>query len=264
MDNYFYNYSGKIQIISDIHLEYISNVKDIPIIKKYAPYLAILGDIGDAYKPNYEYFLKLQSEQFEKIFIVLGNHCFYNKKKTYLEILNQIKEVISRFNNIILLNQDTYDISENTTLIGCTLWCDIDPNIQFAINDFRYITLSINKTNDHRESLDIDTYKKWHFSDLEFIKKSIEYFKNTNKKLIILTHHAPSRIMAGKYFNSKYDSAFTNDLEYLFINPIIAFASGHIHSNVDTYINGIRTVSNAYGDNGEDTGYKENVTIEFD
>ncbi len=69
--------------------------------------------------------------------------------------------------------------------------------------------------------------------------------------------------LAGRFMGSPLNPGFVTNLEHLFAPPVMAFASGHVHSNVDTEINGIRTVSNARGYQGETTGYKESVIIEI-
>ena len=69
--------------------------------------------------------------------------------------------------------------------------------------------------------------------------------------------------MAGKFVGSPLNPAFVTNLEHLFRPPAVAFASGHVHSNCDFMVNGIRTVSNAMGYPGEVTGYREDVVIEM-
>lgn len=59
-------------------------------------------------------------------------------------------------------------------------------------------------------------------------------------------------------------SAFATPLERLLCPPVKCWASGHVHSNVDIEINGIRSVSNCRGYPAEDAGYREDVVIAVD
>lgn len=62
----------KIQICSDLHLEFYEKIQVPELIVPSAPYLALLGDIGLPIKENYEEFLLKQSELYEEVFIVAG------------------------------------------------------------------------------------------------------------------------------------------------------------------------------------------------
>ncbi len=44
--------------------------------------------------------------------------------------------------------------------------------------------------------------------------------------------------LAGRFMGSPLNPGFVTNLEHLFAPPVMAFASGHVHSNVDTEING--------------------------
>src|SRR5688572_28243834 len=71
----------RIQIVSDIHLEFRSKA-NMPIIKRHAENLALLGDIGKPFCTSYASFIGEQAETFDHIFVVMGNHEYYNAKKT--------------------------------------------------------------------------------------------------------------------------------------------------------------------------------------
>ncbi len=97
--------------------------------------------------------------------------------------------------------------------------------------------------------------------DVIWLQREIEKAKKDGKRVIVLSHHGPLHVMSGEYIGSPIRSAFVSDLSHLFKDPVIAFASGHVHSNVDVTHNGIRSVSNAMGYPKESTNYKEDVVI---
>lgn len=238
-----------IQIISDIHLEY----NMFHVVEKHSDYLALLGDIGNPFEESYKNFLYINSKIFKKIFLINGNHELYSKIHNVDEIKNKIKEICKNIGNVFYLDKDFYDITDNTRIIGCTLWSNINKETVNHMNDFNYI-----RTNNRL--INMSDYINWFSEDLLFIEKHLD---ESNKDVIVLTHHGPSYIMSGKFNGSKLQSGFISDLEYLFKKPLIAWASGHVHDNQDVLIKGIRSVSNAKGNIGEETGFKQNVIINF-
>ena len=75
----------RLQIVSDIHLEFYS--QNFPVIEKHAGNVALLGDIGKPFTYVYERFLFQQSETFDHVFVILGNHEYYNANKTMDKII---------------------------------------------------------------------------------------------------------------------------------------------------------------------------------
>jgi hypothetical protein len=244
-----------MQIASDIHLEFCG--KTIPHIDRHADFLALLGDIGNPFHKNYAEFLHEQSMTFEKVFVLAGNHELYNEQ-TVCQVKEQIRNVVSALDNVFFLDQTVHDLDEyNIRLLGATLWSPIDAYSSAVMNDFRYIHVG------EKELLSREMYLQWHTSDVIFLNDELEKAREDGKRVLVLTHHGPSKVMNGIYEYCLLVSAFTGNLEHLFQEPLIGWASGHVHSNVDVDINGIRCVSNALGYPGERSGYKENVVIHF-
>lgn len=248
---------GKLQIISDIHLEYLKN--DTVKIEPCAENLALLGDIGYPESLIWQEFITEQSKQFEKVFLVMGNHDYYSEKPM-TQVLSIAKSYCEKFTNVFLLDNESYDVSENTTLVGSTLWSNIDKYSARFLSDMKNIYV---ESETEIQLLSQKDYIDMHKKCVSFIDETIESFKNKNKKLIVLTHHAPLDKMNGKYQKSLISSAFTTDLKNLFRKPVIAFANGHVHSNCDIVYNNIRCVSNTFGYFEEETGFKMDVVIDF-
>ena len=261
----------QLQIESDIHLEFYK--RTIPTITKHAENLALLGDIGKPFESNYKEFIEAQSKQFENVFVLLGNHEYYSITRTVPEILEKAKEVCGSFKNVHLLERDSYQLTEKTRLLGCTLWSQITEYSSGRLNDFNKIHLKLPRmetslsdpleTYDKREKISVKNYRDWHCRDLFWIEKEISECRKAGMNAVVLTHHAPLKEMSGKYVGSDISSAFTSPLDHLFKPPVIAFANGHVHSNCDILKNNIRCISNARGYPGEDTGYKENVVVDI-
>lgn len=256
-----------LQIVSDVHLEFYGHVAYRPVLEKFAPYLALLGDIGKPFSEGYKKFIADQSAAFDKVFVLIGNHELYSDEHDAAEVIEQARAVCEGFHNVFFLERAMYDISEKTVLLGCTLWSDIDSKAADSLNDFRKIRQK-RAGSTKLAKLTPDVYQSWHERDVKWIQDTLDELRTTHpeKKAVVLTHHAPHKSMDGEYYGNRMSSAFTTDLTNLFRDPVIAFANGHVHSNCDLLVNNIRCVSNAMGYPGEQkrAKYNKNVTVEFE
>lgn len=137
----------KIQIASDLHIEYLLNNSNkhliSDLIKKpdNVKYLALLGDVGVVKNPNYKYFLKIMKEKgYDKIILVVGNHEYY--KSSIKETEDQIEAICSEFKIHWLKKEKSIEI-EGIMIVGDTLWSKIEPNeekeIKRSITDYSVI-----------------------------------------------------------------------------------------------------------------------------
>src|ERR1700743_2238017 len=83
-----------VQALSDLHLEAPKAYDVFDIVEK-APYLALLGDIGniESHKDSYLDFLTRQLIQFRIVFFVPGNHeAYHSNWPTTLGILRPFEQ----------------------------------------------------------------------------------------------------------------------------------------------------------------------------
>ena len=194
----------------------------------------------------------------------MGNHEYYNSSKTTDQILQQARSICASLENVHLLERSTYDITDSTRILGCTLWSNMNQFASSCLNDMVKIRVK-SESSSMKSNLTREEYFKWHVKDVTWLNTELKRCKDEGKEAVILTHHGPLLEMSGKYVGSPLSSAFVSDLKHLFEEPLRAWASGHVHSNVDTCINGVRSVSNAMGyPNESDVGYKEDVIISID
>jgi len=125
----------KIQYISDLHLDFYTNGNTPKKIKilfhrfiKPGEVLIIAGDISHYNSQTIE-FLRYCSDNFNKIFIITGNHEMYNiskaqekKYKTRYARINELKKMIT-FNNITFLD-GTSEVYNSVKFAGCMAWYD--------------------------------------------------------------------------------------------------------------------------------------------
>ncbi|KAB8289666.1 hypothetical protein EYC80_010579 [Monilinia laxa] len=266
------------QILSDLHLEVSSQYYtfDIP---PSAPYLILAGDIGrlidyDAYLA----FLAKQTTQFEKVFLVLGNHEFYDLSfPAALKEAQRLEKEAILNGKLVLCHQKHSVIEiENSQIIvlGCTLWSKINDDardaVQGRIKDFKNI-----------DSWSIDDHNAAHTADLEWLSSQVASIQTQNKsramgeperRILIITHHAPSLegTSSPKNANNPWGSAFATDIlgdSDLNWQDVKVWVFGHTHFTTDFGKNGIRVLSNQRGyvlPGGSEEKYEKDAKVEFD
>ncbi|OAQ62047.1 Ser/Thr protein phosphatase superfamily [Pochonia chlamydosporia 170] len=208
-----------IQVISDLHLESPKCYHVYEIVPK-APYLALLGDIGNIGPHTAEYlaFLRLQLKSFKAVLLVPGNHeAYHSNWDDTLSTLRTFEDEC---------RQDTY-IGEFALLDRTTLRL---PHITMGIhvNDFSQIT-----------DWTTDNHNDMHAKDLNWLNDQVTELEKTDVSIMILTHWSPSRdprAIDPKHMRSLITSGFCTDLskEPCFVSgKVKVWAFGHTHYNCD-------------------------------
>lgn len=253
----------KIQYFSDLHLEFIEPNKIRKIYKNIIPNAEICvlaGDIGLPFQQSYTDFLIYMNNIFKHIFLITGNHEYYqikeNSNKTIEEINNKINEIIlsNNLNNIHFLNNSSFDLN-NYRFIGTTLWSKIFLP-KYTVND---------KINIHNFS--VENNNKLFNENYEFIEEEIKKAEIDNKKLIVITHHVPSfNLINDKYktgYMSLYNQCFASQCDSLIKEPILCWIYGHTHMKDSNKINNIDCLVNPIGYPGENNSTDFNKIIEY-
>lgn len=243
----------KIQYLSDVHLEFMTKP---PKIKVMADVLCLAGDIGYPYSGIYSLFLKQMSQSFKKVFLITGNHEYYNSDKygnhTMEEVNKTIESVIitNNLTNITFL-LNSYELYEDVLFVGTTLWSKIpsmNMNDICLMNDFKQI-----------QGLNYDTYNLLHYKSCSFIADTLALVekdkeKYKDKKIVIMTHHLPSfNLIDEKHAYSDTNCFYASKCDQFFKEPIKAWIYGHTHTPNKTIINNIQFVCNPKGYPSENT-----------
>lgn len=222
----------QLQYISDIHLEHRMSIPKIPPRTKY---LALLGDIGHPNKPLYPEFLKYCSTNWDKVFLLSGNHEYEQKKYSMQEIDQMIQEQVSKYNNVSYLNNQK-NLIDNHLILGTTLWSD---------------------NNELRPGHKVN----------ELFNESVNWLKgnikeNPDKDIIVLSHYLPSyKLIIPKYYNYKHSFQYASDLDHLIKNPVKAWLCGHSHCQLEKNINGVYCGINTLGYINDNIDNKNMVRI---
>jgi predicted phosphodiesterase len=245
--------SYKIQYASDLHLDQ----DDVPfetLIDAVAPDLALCGDICSPWNKRYAEFLKWCSNRWTRIFLVSGNHEYFDEgpdtwvdgeTRGYLETETQIRNVVkSAGNNIYFLQENAFQIEQHKIMIiGTTLWTT--PNIRRWDMLSSGVIGSPGCRGEYRAMWRKDEYtaqwRNFHPSDISAINNHQTTFlkKILNKswggvpegwRVIVLTHHMPTfKLNAPEFADAPLNSCYANNLDELFKEPVVAWICGHSH-----------------------------------
>ena len=234
----------KIQYISDLHLERKLNsiyFSQYPIEKK-GNILILAGDITKYSRLYYSNpFFDDISKKFDQVFMIPGNHEYYDIQNIQLINKSFINEKIR--NNVTLLNNQTI-VYKDIYFIFSTLWSYISPDKEFAIRnsvaDYKHI-------KNGKYFITPNELNKIHKESYKFIKKSL--LENTLDKIFIVTHHAPTKLVVSDFHkHSSINDSFVVELySMIFDNNIDYWLYGHTHQNIDSEINGTKIISNQFG-----------------
>lgn len=252
-----------IQIISDLHLEHRNgqvNYNDF-IIPNKTNILVLVGDIGSPYDSKLTNFLGWCSANFLQVLYVPGNHEFYTniKEHTYDVILRELDRICRCYPNVHLLHNKTYDV-ENVRFIGSILWTDIPVEkqdyIQNCMTDYRLIYSQPHKTITAKE-VSVEFSK-----NRLFLEQSIIKAKTQNKRVVVLTHHAPSfqKTSPPQFENNDSKYGFASSLP-CHTGSIDLWCCGHTHYNFCHSLEGYKLISNQIGYDKPVKGYQKDLII---
>ncbi|KAF2226150.1 putative calcineurin-like phosphoesterase [Elsinoe ampelina] len=237
----------RAQVQSDLHLEIGQqyNTYSFPVT---APYLILAGDIGRLidYK-NYLDFLKEQAARYKQVFLVLGNHEFYEGDYEWvIEKSQKLCQETSLDGKVTLLHRTRWDDPDSeVTILGCTLWSHIPAGreaiVESRINDFSKIG-----------SWTAEEHNRVHQEELAWIKEQVSTHDAGNaskRRYLVVTHHAPCMegTSAPQHMGNPWNCAFASDLLDQDWPGVHTWIFGHTHFSADFIKNGIRVVANQRG-----------------
>lgn len=245
--------SLQIQLMSDLHLEVGQQYLTFRI-SPTAPYLVLAGDIGQL--SNYELylsFLRLQCDQFLRVFLVLGNHEFFGVSHDEgVHLADCLEKEPSLSGRLLVLHRRRYDFEESSdiTVVGCTLWSQIQPEareiVESKVKDFRRI-----------QDWSVAKHNAEHDKDVDWLQKQIQMIRKEpnglHRRIVVITHHAPSLRQTSKPSDTEnpWTSAFASDLigakNVPSLTDVQWWIFGHTHYSTYFMSNGVKVISNQRG-----------------
>lgn len=245
----------KIQVVSDIHLEFLDSDEFHLIIEPSAPILVMAGDIGTHSCYLLPTFLNYVSASFETVLWVLGNHEYYAEGSESMDdILKKLRGICPP--NVKILDNEVFEL-DDIMFIGSTLWSHIHAEnaekIQCQVSDYHYINRKPNVL------LTVNDVNRKHDECMVFISKSVKQAADKNKRTVIITHHAPIFVGASdpQYEMNNIQSAFASDAAMQLDNndaSIVLWICGHTHHNFKIKHKHYNIMSNQFGYEGEHSG----------
>ena len=229
-----------LHILSDLHVEF--ETFEPPQVD--CDVVVLAGDIHVGNKG-----LRWAIEKFPHVPViyVLGNHEYYGKA---LPKLTETLKQEARDSNVHILENDKL-VVDDVVFLGCTLWTDFKLFGDPRISGYE----ATQKMTDYRKIRVSPQYRKLRSIDTTVIhSKSVHWLKTQfpdqmDRKIIIVTHHAPSeKSLPRPYQNDILSAAYASRLDDV-IEASMAklWIHGHIHTTQDYSIGTTRIVCNPKG-----------------
>ena len=242
-----------IKLMSDLHLEFGGmdpGTGDVLILAGDIVNVKEMTD-GTPQGKYYLNFLERCANNYNRVFLVLGNHEHYFG--TLGKTARRLKELIDvKDSNITLLDNECVEY-EGVNFIGCTLWtnydCENEDKMRVAkdaMTDYHVIQEDENLGDDGR--LLPSSTIKLHQESLEFLNQKL---REVDGETVVITHHAPHpQSLSGDYVDDSLSAAYHSDLnEFIGTHKdnITLWCHGHIHHTNDYNVAGVRILSNPRG-----------------
>jgi predicted MPP superfamily phosphohydrolase len=231
----------KIRVLSDLHVEFAPF--DPPKVE--ADVIVLAGDIHN--RLNGLNWLLGAFDEKTPIIYVLGNHEFYGDKIP--ELTEDLKQLTAK-TNVHVLENDAVTICD-VVFLGATLWSD------FGLEGDPFIGATAAKTGmtDYRRIRTLPGYgklrpadtRRYHEQSKAWLAEEVE--KHRGKKVVIVTHHAPSgKSIEERFRGDPLNGAFASNMER-FVEECGAklWVHGHIHFRSDYMIGETRVLANPRG-----------------
>ena len=244
--------------------------------------LLLSGDICENWRAHTRYggFFKRVSERFAEVIWIPGNHEYYGHKFSDYHDTRVAMNMSTEYSNVFYWNRNrtsySTDCGLNIHVLAATLWSDCDkgnPLSNFAVsnglNDYKKITFADVEMDIYRKLRVNDTIAA-HIRDRDYIVAQVNKFKAADPDcvVIVMTHHAPSfQSIPERYAGDVLSNAYASHLNFgLFTHgqPDI-WIHGHLHDEVDYWINETNVISNPYGYIGHhlNEGYNPFASLTF-
>lgn len=247
----------KIQIISDLHIEFLTCLQTEKIISTIQPngdVLVLAGDIGNPNHPSYIHFLEQINKKFSKIFLITGNHEYYGDDVQNCN--KKIQDLCLGLENVSFLSS-SYEDYLGFRWIGTTLWSLVEPTTPFRINDVKKIRL-----------FSIQEYNQLHQESVDFLNTTLAH--STTIPSIVITHHLPShQLIHPKYKkppHNHYNQWFASSLDPFiqqYTHQIPLWIYGHTHDFSHLQLYETQMVCNPLGYEEEHNNTNLNYVVEL-
>lgn len=247
---------------SDLHFGVNRRKQPTPVKKEdLDPGFNVLILAGDVLDHGYIGFTQLEEwiEPFDQVFYIPGNHEYYqhntldNDMSIYTSEIKNIIKANDSLSKIIFDDMITLELDENI-IIGTTLWTDLSDCDYFKLMHLRHSMSDLNIIYVNGKRFLTDHWQDLHNKQLQYLDLQYSKYKDSGKKIIIVTHHAPSFQSVHQAFKtSTINVGFVSNLDQFILDRpnIHTWIHGHTHSSHDYYIGNTNILCNPHGYSGE-------------
>ncbi|MFI3242270.1 MAG: metallophosphoesterase [Alphaproteobacteria bacterium] len=243
----------QIRIISDLHLDFNEDYE--LNLKNKDVFTIICGDTSAYFEKTTQWL----SNNVKQGVFVAGNHIFYNESKNPLQhYLKQLEERYTINSELSFLN-NSHKVIDDFVFVGGILWTDYElygvadkyrakKVAEKNMNDFRYGRVSIENDNTKTKQLTPNICENMFNETLKYIENICKRYPN--KKIVVVTHHAPSMMsISSIYKDDVLSASFASNLDNFIIKHpnIKLWCHGHIHTPSDYTIGNCRIICNPRG-----------------
>ena len=241
----------RVQILSDVHLEYRGN--PLPPVSPDADVVVLAGDLAPVRTERIGEVMYKWS--YPDLLYVPGNHEWYGSEidTARLALARQCRE-----HGVELLDPGVVDI-DDVRFVGATLWTDLrlDPTplaearahheVGGFMPDFKG---AIRHFEGEKGRFTTEESARRHAAHRAFIERELARAEADGVgNVVVITHHAPSPIcVRPRYRDSKVNAGFASNLDQVIerYQPRL-WIHGHMHDRVDERIGATRIIANPHG-----------------
>lgn len=271
----------KFRLFSDIHLEFGEFVAP-EIDDEQDTVLLLAGDIAPIRrKAVYFDWIYDITQRHKKVLWTPGNHEYYGGsydnawEKLHRYMKEDVFEDPEYMSYLRLMNQDVIDLGD-VVVVGATLWTDFDQQNPMTMqragmymNDYKVVRGGNAHNDPYKGTLQPSTVLKEHMQAKFYIFEMCRKWKAEGKKVVVMTHHAPSRLsIHEKYKNDDLNGCYASEFGYELLElsdqglaPDV-WVHGHVHNSFDYEVGATRVIANPRG-YVKATGYRPE-NLEFD
>lgn len=233
----------KIQLASDLHLEFIQRV--VPGERLIAPAygadaLVLAGDIANGTQA-----IDLFKDWPVPVLYVAGNHEFYGHS------LEQVRADLAKNaegTSIRFLDNEAADFG-GVRFLGCTLWTDYRLYSDCSQNEL--MRNAERCLNDHRliqsNGAPFSAAGALHEHEQSCAWLERELARPYDGKTVVITHHGPhAKSIHPRYAADMTNAAFVSNLDRLLMCTEL-WLHGHVHDSFDYIESGCRVIANPLG-----------------
>lgn len=244
-----------IRLVSDLHMEF-ADFELPPLETDKDDVLILAGDIGLVASPSTFNRVKewVEANRFKDVLHLCGNHEYYGSSLIRARDKLKTEIFVNTPTAHVGVDNETIRVGD-ISFICATLWTDYNGGnpvimqiVRNALNDYQYIRTG-DAVQPYLRRINPNDLHHAHCVSKNFIFESITREKEAGQKVVVVTHHGPSRKSIHRQYNGDpVNWGYVSDLELMIIDaqPDL-WMHGHTHHSFDYMIEKTRVVTNPRG-----------------